>query len=152
MQIDSEYAPEKVRNYEMGLKNAFPSINMVLNASVYHYDYSDRQSLLLVPASSPAGIPQYLVQSTDQSADGVDIEWRWKPSTNLTLNVSGAYIDSQFDESARTAAGSLQGLAEGVGKIRPRGFITHRVGVGDVVSNDIQFALELFESAETRIE
>lgn len=105
VQIDSEYAPEEVWNYELGVKNAFPSVNMVLNASVYHYDYSDRQSLALVPATTPGGIPQYLVQSTDQSADGLDIDWLWKPTRGLTLSVTAAYIDSQFDDSAQTASG-----------------------------------------------
>ena len=105
VQIDSEYAPEEVWNYELGVKNAFPSVNMVLNASVFHYAYSDRQSLALVPATTPGGIPQYLVQSTDQSADGVDVEWLWKPTRGLTLNLSVAYIDSQFDDSAQTASG-----------------------------------------------
>ena len=105
VQIDSEYDPEEVWNYELGFKNAFPTLNMVLNASIYHYDYSDRQSLALVPATTPGGIPQYLVQSTDQSADGLDVEWLWKPMRNLTLNLSAAYIDSQFDDSAQTASG-----------------------------------------------
>ena len=105
VQIDSEYAPEEVRNYELGFKSAFPALNMVLNASVYHFEYSDRQSLALVPATTPGGIPQYLVQSTDQSADGLDVEWMWRASRDLTLNLSGAYIDSQFDDSARTASG-----------------------------------------------
>ncbi len=30
VQIDSEYAPEEVWNYELGVKNTFPSVNMVL--------------------------------------------------------------------------------------------------------------------------
>ncbi len=105
VQIDSEYDPEEVWNYELGFKTAFPALNMVLNASIYHYDYSDRQSLALVPSTNPGGIPQYLVQSTDQSADGLDVEWMWKPMRNLTLNLSAAYIDSQFDDAAQTASG-----------------------------------------------
>lgn len=105
VQIDSEYAPEEVWNYELGLKNVFPALRMSLNASVYHYRYSDRQSLLLVPSNNPAGIPQYLVQSFDQSADGLDVEWLWKASSALTLNLAAAYIDSTFDEGARTAGG-----------------------------------------------
>lgn len=105
VQIDSEYAPEEVWNYELGVKNAFPSVAMVLNASIYHYEYSDRQSLALVPATTPGGIPQYLVQSTDQNAEGVDVEWLWKPLQGLTVNAGVAWIDSQFDDSARTASG-----------------------------------------------
>lgn len=105
VQIDSEYAPEEVWNYELGVKNSFPALRMSLNASVYHYRYSDRQSLLLVPSNNPAGIPQYLVQSFDQSADGLDIEWLWKATSALTLNLAAAYIDSTFDEGAATARG-----------------------------------------------
>ncbi|MFO1493152.1 MAG: TonB-dependent receptor [Lysobacterales bacterium] len=105
VQINSEYAPEKVRNYELGIKNVFRDWNMSLNASIYHYDYSDRQSLQLVPASTSSSIPQYVVQSTDQSADGLDIEWLWKASSQLTLNLSAAYIDSTFDDGATTGSG-----------------------------------------------
>ncbi len=105
VQIGSEYAPEEVRNYELGIKNRFPELRMMLNASVYHYEYSDRQSLMLVPATNPAGIPQYLVQSTDQGADGVDVEWLWKATDELTVNASAAYIDSTYSSGARTASG-----------------------------------------------
>ncbi len=105
VQIDSEYAPEEVRNYEMGVKASFPDLKMVLNASLFRYDYSDRQSLQLVPVTTPGGIPQYLVQSTDQSANGVDVEWMWKLNRNLTLNLAGAYIDSEFEDGAATGSG-----------------------------------------------
>ncbi|MBV6413245.1 MAG: TonB-dependent receptor [Xanthomonadales bacterium PRO6] len=105
VQIDSEYAPENVRNYELGIKNSFPSLRMVLNAAVYRYDYTDRQSLLLVPASSPAGIPQYLVQSFDQSAEGFDVEWSWRATDDLSFNLAAAYIDSTFDNGSTTAGG-----------------------------------------------
>jgi|CXWL01.1.fsa_nt_gi iron complex outermembrane receptor protein len=105
VQIDSEYDPEEVRNYELGIKHVFPDLHMLLNASIYHYEYTDRQSLQLVPATNPAGIPQYLVQSTDQEADGVDFEWLWKANEHLTLNFSGAYIDSQYGSGAQTASG-----------------------------------------------
>ena len=105
VQIDSEYAPEEVRNYEMGVKASFPELKMVLNASLFRYDYSDRQSLQLVPVTTPGGIPQYLVQSTDQTANGVDVEWMWKATQNLTLNLAGAYIDSEFEDGAATGSG-----------------------------------------------
>ena len=105
VQIDSEYAPEEVRNYEMGVKASFPDLKMVLNASLFRYDYSDRQSLQLVPVTTPGGIPQYLVQSTDQTANGVDVEWMWKATRNLTLNLAGAYIDSEFEDGAATGSG-----------------------------------------------
>lgn len=105
VQIGSEYAPEEVRNLELGVKSSLPALHMTLNATLFHYDYSDRQSLLLVPASAPGSIPQYLVQSTDQSADGLDLEWLWKPTAALTVNLSGAWIDSQFDRGAKTANG-----------------------------------------------
>ncbi len=105
VQIDSEYAPEEVRNYEMGVKASFPELKMMLNASLFQYDYSDRQSLQLVPVTTPGGIPQYLVQSTDQSANGVDVEWMWKATRNLTLNLAGAYIDSEFEDGAATGSG-----------------------------------------------
>lgn len=105
VQIDSEYAPEEVRNYEMGVKASFPDLKMVLNASLFRYDYSDRQSLQLVPVTTPGGIPQYLVQSTDQNANGVDVEWMWKATRNLTLNLAGAYIDSEFEDGAATGSG-----------------------------------------------
>lgn len=105
VQIDSEYAPEEVRNYEMGVKASFPELKMMLNASLFQYDYSDRQSLQLVPVTTPGGIPQYLVQSTDQSANGVDVEWMWRATRNLTLNLAGAYIDSEFEDGAATGSG-----------------------------------------------
>lgn len=132
VQINSQYAPEKVRNYELGIKNVFPSLHMSLNASIYHYDYSDRQSLQLVPASANSSIPQYVVQSTDQSADGLDVELLWKANSQLTLNVSAAYIDSTFDTGAATGSGvDLSGQPTGEPRWSASAGINYDLSLGD---------------------
>ncbi|WP_347261346.1 TonB-dependent receptor [Rudaea sp.] len=106
VQIDSQYAPEKVWNYEAGIKQTFPDLHMLLNGAVFYYDYSNRQSLTLVPGSGQAGIPQYVVTSSDQSARGLEAEWVWKPLANLALNASAQWIDAVYASGTRALTGA----------------------------------------------
>ena len=52
VQIGSHFAPEKVWNYEAGIKTVFPDQNLLLDASTYYYRYNNRQSLTLDPNSA----------------------------------------------------------------------------------------------------
>ncbi|WP_449421991.1 TonB-dependent receptor domain-containing protein [Rhodanobacter lindaniclasticus] len=83
-------------NVEAGIKTVFPGPNLLLNASTYYYRYNNRQSLTLDPNSTGSGVPRYLVASTNQEANGVEVELQWQPNTAFRLGVNGAYIDATY--------------------------------------------------------
>jgi iron complex outermembrane receptor protein len=91
----AKYDPEKVRNYEIGLKSEFLDHRLLLNTSVYYYDYTNLQSLNLVSNGNGA-LPQYEVTLSDQHAKGVDFEAHWQATQGLRLNFVAAYIDLTY--------------------------------------------------------
>ncbi len=47
--VASHFEPEKMWNYEAGIKSVFPEQHLVFNASIYHYRYTDLQALTQLP-------------------------------------------------------------------------------------------------------
>jgi iron complex outermembrane receptor protein len=101
---NSQFTPEHVWNLETGIKTVFPEQHLLLNASVYHYRYDDRQNLIVVPSTNGLGVPQYQVSNTNQKATGVELEVQWVPLANLHMAFNGSWIDSKYSD-ARVPAG-----------------------------------------------
>ena len=113
VQVGSEFAPEKVTNYEAGIKSLFPNQNILLNASVYYYRYNNMQSLALDPNSAGSVVPVYIVNSSDQEAKGVDFQAQWQPIESLRLSLVGAYIDSTYRKATAPDGTDLTGQPTG---------------------------------------
>jgi iron complex outermembrane recepter protein len=113
VQIGSHFAPEKVWNYEAGIKTLFPEQNLLFNASTYYYRYDNRQSLTLDPNSTGSGVPRYLVNSTNQQAKGAELELQWQPVSALRLGLNGAYIDATYRDAIAASGASLNGQPTG---------------------------------------
>ena len=91
----AKYEPEKVNNYELGMKSEFFDHRLLVNASVYHYQYTNLQQLSLVSNGNGA-LPQYEVTLSDQRATGADFEAHWQATEGLRLNFVAAYIDLTY--------------------------------------------------------
>ena len=74
VQVNSEFENEDVWNFETGVKSAFPSAGVVLNASTFYYVYKNKQSLALVTGTEGSELPQYLVDTSDEQAWGLDVD------------------------------------------------------------------------------
>jgi iron complex outermembrane receptor protein len=110
--INGRYANETVWNYEAGFKMALPAVPLEVNAALYHYSYTDKQSLAL-SATAESSVPEYQVSTSDQEAVGVDLDARWQPISALTLGLTAAYIDarySQYQSAALFGYWRTQGL------------------------------------------
>jgi iron complex outermembrane recepter protein len=113
VQIGSHFAPEKVLNYEAGIKTVFPEQNLLFNASAYYYRYDNRQALTLDPNSAGSGVPRYLVSSSNQQATGAEVELQWQPVSALRLGVNGAYIDATYRNAVAPSGVSLDNQPTG---------------------------------------
>ena len=113
LQVGSLYAPEKVWNYETGLKLVVPEYNLLFNASAYYYRYSNLQSSVLSPNSTGSGVPFYTVMTSDQHAHGLETEVQWQPADALRLNFTSAYIDSTYISGLSTSGVNLGGQPTG---------------------------------------
>lgn len=116
VQIASEFKNEDVTNFEFGVKSRFRDANLVLNLSGFRYVYNDKQSIRL---GTPAGsnIPQYLVETSDDQAWGMDLEMNWNPVKPLKLFANAQYIDSTFKRRVLANGTSLSGQPTGEPKL-----------------------------------
>jgi iron complex outermembrane receptor protein len=95
--VNGRYANETVWNYEAGLKATLPSAHLQVNAALYHYSYTNKQSLVLTGTGNSL-LPQYQISSSDQGATGVDLDVRWQAVSALTLGLTAAYIDATYSK------------------------------------------------------
>lgn len=93
---DGRFKPEHMTNYEIGVKNYFPQLGLTLNASVFHYRFTDLQEISLV--STGGGIPVYRTESTDQRATGLDLDASFKIADWVRIFTAAEYINQRYDK------------------------------------------------------
>jgi len=111
VQINGRYDKETVWNYEAGLKASLPQAHLVVDAAAYFYQYKNKQALVLATLSG--GVPEYVVDSSDQKAHGLDLEVHWQPVASLNLGLAAAYIDSTFQKYISQYGTNLAGEPTG---------------------------------------
>ncbi|MBS0571592.1 MAG: TonB-dependent receptor [Proteobacteria bacterium] len=143
----SQYEPETVWNYEGGVKSYLPDQRVMLDASIYHYRFTNLQSLSLV-ANGNGNLPQYLVTISDQQATGIDAEVHWLATDALRLNAALAYIDATYDHYVTSDGKDLSGQSTG------EPLVSFAVGMDyvwhDVAGGDLDFTLQHAYRGKTR--
>jgi iron complex outermembrane receptor protein len=105
----SKFDNEDVWNAEAGVKSLNADLGLVLNASVFYYQYLDKQSITLVCPD----LCQYVVDTSDQEAYGVEADARWQPVDALTFSANVAYIDSTYKDYVNSDGDDLSGEPTG---------------------------------------
>jgi iron complex outermembrane receptor protein len=91
-----KFAPEHMTNYEVGTKNYFPDMGLTVNASLFHYKFTDLQNLSLV--NSGGIVAQYQVDNSDEKAYGLDLDVAWQATENLRLFTAAEFINHRYDK------------------------------------------------------
>jgi iron complex outermembrane receptor protein len=84
----SEFDPEFVDAYEIGIKNTFFDNTTQANFTAFFYDYQDMQISKIVNRSS-------FNENTDAQIYGVEAELVFAPDEHWLLNANGAYLHSE---------------------------------------------------------
>jgi outer membrane receptor protein involved in Fe transport len=89
---------ESVLSYELGAKTNFFNRRLLVNATVYHSDYDDKQirSKLVDPIFGP--LPA-LVNVPKSTINGAELEISTRPVTGLTLGTSINYLHTKLDDT-----------------------------------------------------
>jgi iron complex outermembrane recepter protein len=89
------FAPEKVDSFEIGSKNLLLDNTLVLNASVFFYDYGGLQVSRIVNNSS-------LNDNIDAEVYGAELEGLWRPAQvpRLTVDFSYAHLKAEASGGA----------------------------------------------------
>ncbi len=92
--VDPAFDAEQVLNNELGVKSSWLEDTLLLNLSIYSYDYDDLQILKL---SGPAGaLPTYNVGNTDAKGNGFDFEMKWQISDDFNLATNYSHVETEY--------------------------------------------------------
>lgn len=99
---ESQYGPEKLDAYELGLKTALAA-GWSLNASVYHNDWRDLQ----LPFRTTDGVFSYVRNAGTASSDGAEVEAVGRVGEHLQVNLAYAYTNARVDGDVRDLLGHV---------------------------------------------
>lgn len=95
---NSKFDNETTDNFELGLKGTFLDRRLVVNASVFHVDYSNQQLSFVVFDNNVARRGVVNIPSTD--IDGLELELQALPMQGLNLSFGVGIADSVVKEIA----------------------------------------------------
>jgi outer membrane receptor protein involved in Fe transport len=90
----TQFDSDSLWNYEVGARMRGVEDRLAANISVYHIDWEDMQTAVLLPS---CGIS--VVDNIGRAAsDGVELEVAWLPLDSLELGLSASYVDARLAE------------------------------------------------------
>jgi iron complex outermembrane recepter protein len=94
----STVTPEYLTDYEAGIKSEWFDKRLIVNASVFHYDYRDIQVFALAP--NPLGGPPVstLSNAGQGRADGFELELKAQPINSLYLFANLGLLNTRFTQ------------------------------------------------------
>ncbi|SDG44933.1 MULTISPECIES: TonB-dependent receptor [unclassified Duganella] len=98
---DPSFEPEKMTNFEAGIKLSLPALQATINASLFAYKFKNLQDVQLYSVGT---IPTYNVIASDQKAHGLDVDGRIRLSPRVTLFGGLEYIDQTYTHYQRLDA------------------------------------------------
>lgn len=88
--------PEKVDNFEIGLKSAFLNRTVTLNAAAFLTKVRDYQANISVPVANTSTFIQYIDNIPEVRSKGIEADLSYEPSQWVSLSASGAYTDARY--------------------------------------------------------
>jgi iron complex outermembrane receptor protein len=93
---DAIVKPERVDNYEVGVKSSWFDNRLVANADAFWIEDTDYQGV--VAALLPTGLYTYFLSSVPKvQSRGLEVDTQAKPTDWLSLNFAGAYTDAIYE-------------------------------------------------------
>ncbi|MGA0605973.1 TonB-dependent receptor [Phenylobacterium sp. VNQ135] len=96
------FGPENSTTYEAGVKSELLGRRLVLNATVFQMTLEDFQESVLNPVT---GVGFIVGNAGEREVRGLEVDFRARPSTRLSIDGGFAYTDAEFtDRSAGPCA------------------------------------------------
>jgi iron complex outermembrane receptor protein len=111
-QVPSSFAPEKVKDIELGMKADWnlAGIPMRTNVDVFRDKYKDIQrSVFLANPQQPGSILTYLANAAAATIKGFEGQFTAKPVDGLTIDLTYSYMDATYDDYPNFRDVSLPG-------------------------------------------
>ncbi|MEZ5573008.1 MAG: TonB-dependent receptor [Halioglobus sp.] len=103
--LPDDYDPDKLKNYELGLKSEWFDSSLRFNAVAYHMQWDDIQIQVNDPTIFSLGI----INFSEAQIDGFESEVTWLPAPGWEINANMAVINAEIsqDNVIYTPDGSL---------------------------------------------
>lgn len=98
LEINSEYDPETVINYEIGAKSLWLDHTLQANVAGFYYKYKDRQFMNCVANSGVPDFVFFLPVNGHMKGMGGELEISWQATGGLTLMLNAGYSDIRWDD------------------------------------------------------
>lgn len=116
VEIGSRFENEDVWNFETGIRSVFPDAGVVLNTSAFYYVYENKQAISLVDDVAGSDIPQYVIDTSDEKAWGIDVDAQWRPVGKFRLYGNIAFIDATYKNKVTRGTDPLDLSGEPTGE------------------------------------
>ena len=97
------YEPETLDNYEFGFKTTWLDGTLQLNGAAYYIDYENQVQFLFVNGA------QELVNSESSEVTGLELEYTYRPTANLTINGGLSVQDTEVQYPGSGVFGGVAG-------------------------------------------
>jgi iron complex outermembrane receptor protein len=91
-------SPEKLTDYELGMKSQWWNRRLEFNAAVFHYDYRNQQFLDAFALPGGAGTGFHTVNAPKSRVDGAEFEVRAQVAENLRVHADLGLLHSKYVE------------------------------------------------------
>lgn len=110
------FAPESVNDYEIGIKSDWFEHTLRINLDYYYDDYKNLQKTFLEVVNG--ALNSVVLNAATAKIQGVEFDVTYKPVSQLTLGISGAYTDPKYTKYVDPTSGldlssqKFQGVAK----------------------------------------
>ncbi|MEZ5502470.1 MAG: TonB-dependent receptor [Halioglobus sp.] len=94
----TQFEPESVTNYEVGLKIDALDQRIRFNTAIYYMKYDDIQIRITEQGRSFADILLFIDNAGAATIQGFEMELTALPTPNIILNATASYTDAQYDD------------------------------------------------------
>jgi iron complex outermembrane recepter protein len=99
--VVSPYLPQLLKNTEVGIRSDLANKHVRINATIFHTEWQDIQSLAAVFDSAGHQLPILSTQNVGSAlATGAELEMTFVPGEHWLFNVNLGYLDARYTEIA----------------------------------------------------
>lgn len=101
---DTTYGPDRVVNYEAGVKGSFPASRLSFEIAAFYVNWTDIQ----LPLLTDLGL-SYIANVGKASSRGFEANASYAPIGGLTLSATAAYTDAHLDRDIPSGSYGVKG-------------------------------------------
>lgn len=113
--IPYAYKEEKIKNYEAGVKSSWLDDRLIVNAAVFHMDFTNEQLSQTVPVpGTPTGFSSLYLPGVSSKVDGFELEADALLARDLQVRATVGYGKAKYKSFCSQPYAALTGIQTGL--------------------------------------